>query len=104
MPSSAHDSNSRVTPIPLSALQGDNVIKRSSNTPWYQGPTLLGFLETVDLTKEQSDALRFPVQWVNRPNANFEASQERLLLGGGQRPSDSSATLRREANIEHCPL
>ena len=48
-----------VTPIPLSALQGDNVIRRSSNTPWYQGPTLLGFLETVDLTKEQSDALRF---------------------------------------------
>ena len=49
-----------ITPIPLSALRGDNVIRRSSNTPWYQGPTLLGFLETVDLTKEQSDALRFP--------------------------------------------
>jgi len=70
-----------VTPIPLSALQGDNVIKRSSNTPWYQGPTLLGFLETVDLTQEQSEGLRFPVQWVNRPNANFRGFSGTIAAG-----------------------
>ena len=70
-----------VTPIPLSALQGDNVIKRSRQTPWYQGPTLLGFLETVDLTHEQTEALRFPVQWVNRPNAHFRGFSGTIAAG-----------------------
>ena len=61
-----------VTAIPMSALKGDNIIERSSHMYWYQGPTLLGFLETVDprLTRI-NQALRFPVQWVNRPNLDF---------------------------------
>ena len=55
--------------IPISALNGDNVVEPSRNTPWYQGPTLLGHLETVHIASDWSlTAFRFPVQWVNRPN------------------------------------
>jgi bifunctional enzyme CysN/CysC/sulfate adenylyltransferase subunit 1 len=55
--------------IPISALNGDNVVAPSPNTPWYQGPTLLGHLETVHIASDWNlEALRFPVQWVNRPN------------------------------------
>ena len=61
-----------ITPIALSALKGDNVIQRSTQMPWYQGPTLLGFLETVEVGRLNSEhGFRFPVQWVNRPNADF---------------------------------
>jgi bifunctional enzyme CysN/CysC/sulfate adenylyltransferase subunit 1 len=55
--------------IPLSALNGDNVVDPSSHTPWYVGPTLLGHLETVHIASDWNlQGLRFPVQWVNRPN------------------------------------
>jgi len=55
--------------IPLSALEGDNVVTPSPKTPWYQGPTLLGHLETVHIASDWNlSAFRFPVQWVNRPN------------------------------------
>lgn len=55
--------------IPLSALNGDNVVEMSKNSPWYGGPTLLGHLETVHIASDYNlSALRFPVQWVNRPN------------------------------------
>ena len=61
-----------ITAIPISALKGDNIIERSSHMHWYQGPTLLGFLETVDLRLTRiNQPLRFPVQWVNRPNLDF---------------------------------
>jgi len=55
--------------IPMSALQGDNVVSASPHTPWYQGPALLGHLETVHIASDWNmNAFRFPVQWVNRPN------------------------------------
>jgi len=55
--------------IPISALNGDNVVERSKYTPWYEGPTLLGHLETVHIASDWNlSAFRFPVQWVNRPN------------------------------------
>jgi len=55
--------------IPMSALQGDNVVFTSKNTPWYQGPNFLGHLETVHIASDWNlNAFRFPVQWVNRPN------------------------------------
>jgi len=61
-----------VTAIPMSALKGDNIIARSNAMQWYQGPTLLSFLETVDMRASRvTYPLRFPVQWVNRPNLNF---------------------------------
>ena len=56
--------------IPISALNGDNVVDFSKNTPWYVGPALLGHLETVHIASDWNlSGLRFPVQWVNRPNS-----------------------------------
>lgn len=56
------------TPIPMSALNGDNVVEKSPHTPWYAGPTLLQHLETVKVHQEvHKDGARFPVQWVIRP-------------------------------------
>jgi bifunctional enzyme CysN/CysC len=61
-----------VTPIPISARFGDNVTEPSRNTPWYRGPHLLQYLETVDVDSDDSEkSFRFPVQWVNRPNLDF---------------------------------
>ena len=58
-----------VTFIPVSALNGDNVVDRSANAPWYGGPTLLGHLETVHIGSDWNlSEFRLPVQWVNRPN------------------------------------
>jgi len=55
--------------IPISALEGDNVVEPSKRTPWFEGPTLLAHLETVHIASDWNlNALRFPVQWVNRPN------------------------------------
>ncbi len=55
--------------IPISALNGDNVVTLSDKTPWYSGPSLLGHLETVHIASDWNlQGLRFPVQWVNRPN------------------------------------
>jgi sulfate adenylyltransferase subunit 1 len=56
--------------IPLSALRGDNVVGRSVQMPWYEGPSLLEHLEEVEITGEQQDGpARFPVQWVVRPDS-----------------------------------
>jgi len=60
-----------ITAIPLSALKGDNMTQRSANTPWYGGPTLMGFLETVKVAEPVAGKLVFPVQWVNRPDSSF---------------------------------
>ena len=55
--------------IPISALNGDNVVDASKHTPWYPGPTLLAHLETVHIASDWNmNSFRFPVQWVNRPN------------------------------------
>ncbi|MGQ4660263.1 sulfate adenylyltransferase subunit CysN [Lysobacter sp. F6437] len=63
---------SEVTCIPLSALKGDNMLEASPNTPWYDGPSLLQHLETVDASREAgASGFRLPVQWVNRPNQDF---------------------------------
>jgi bifunctional enzyme CysN/CysC len=58
--------------IPLSALNGDNVVNASSSMPWYEGPTFMNLLENVEIAKDRNlRDLRFPVQYVNRPNLNF---------------------------------
>jgi sulfate adenylyltransferase large subunit len=57
--------------IPISALQGDNVVDRSENMPWYGGPLLLEHLETVEIASDRDlDSRRFPVQWVIRPRSD----------------------------------
>ncbi|MBV26555.1 MAG: adenylyl-sulfate kinase [Gammaproteobacteria bacterium] len=71
-----------ITAIPLSALQGDNVIERSARTSWYAGPTLLGYLETVEIAAANTAAsFRFPVQWVNRPSADFRGFAGTVAAG-----------------------
>jgi len=58
--------------IPMSALDGDNVVEKSEKTPWYKGQTFLNLLDTMNITKEAlSENFRFPVQYVNRPNLHF---------------------------------
>jgi len=61
------------TPIPISGFKGDNVTALSGNTPWYAGPTLIEYLETVELDGDADRAkpFRMAVQWVNRPNLDF---------------------------------
>ena len=61
-----------VVPIPISARFGDNVTAASANTPWYRGPALLQYLESIDIDGDNlAKPFRFPVQWVNRPNQDF---------------------------------
>ena len=62
-----------VSYVPLSAKNGDNIVKHSPNTPWYKGETLLQRLETANPETFEADGLpfRLPVQWVNRPNLDF---------------------------------
>jgi bifunctional enzyme CysN/CysC len=61
-----------VVPIPISARFGDNVTAASAHTPWYRGPALLQYLESIDIDGDNlAKPFRFPVQWVNRPNQDF---------------------------------
>jgi bifunctional enzyme CysN/CysC len=93
-----------VTCIPTSGLRGDNVVTRSANTPWYEGPTLLEYLETVELdaARLQDAPLRLPVQWVNRPDADFRGFAGLVVsgsVGPGDRvvvaPSGTESTIER---------
>jgi bifunctional enzyme CysN/CysC len=71
-----------VCAIPLSALAGDNVTRRSDRMPWYRGPTLLEHLETVEIVRDGGQqGLRFPVQWVNRPHAEFRGFSGTVVSG-----------------------
>ncbi|KRB03649.1 MULTISPECIES: sulfate adenylyltransferase subunit CysN [Pseudomonas] len=69
--------------IPLSALRGDNMLQASPNTPWYQGPSLLAYLEDVPLEQDRQSnaAFRLPVQWVNRPNLDFRGYCGNVVAG-----------------------
>lgn len=68
--------------IPLSALEGDNVTVLSRNMPWYQGETLLGYLDHVRIEDRLSQAsLRFPIQRVSRPDANFRGFSGTICSG-----------------------
>lgn len=71
-----------ITCIPLSALDGDNVVEKSARTPWYEGPALLDFLETVpiDLDRNYTD-FRYPVQYVLRPNQDFRGFCGKVASG-----------------------
>jgi len=68
--------------VPISALEGDNVVDRSKRMLWYQGPTLLEHLETVPLPEKDSlQSFRFPVQTVIRPDATFRGFAGRIASG-----------------------
>jgi bifunctional enzyme CysN/CysC len=77
-----------VTAIPVSALHGDNVLTRSTSTVWYGGPTLMEWLHTVPPRGRDADApFRLPVQWVNRPTADFRGVSGQVV-GGNVRVGD----------------
>ncbi len=71
-----------ITAIPISALKGDNIVESSDNTPWYNGQSVMEYLETVEVAaSSQSRPFRMPVQWVNRPNREFRGFAG--LIGSG---------------------
>lgn len=79
----------QIQAIPLSALDGDNVVAPSHRTPWYSGPSLLTYLDSVDSDVADSyQAFRMPVQWVNRPNLDFRGFCGRVAQGE-VRPGDA---------------
>jgi bifunctional enzyme CysN/CysC len=75
--------------IPVSALRGDNVVEQSKRTPWYDGPTLLEYLETVEIDEDRlrSAPMRFPVQWASRPDAEFRGFAG-MIASGSVAPGD----------------
>ncbi len=71
-----------ITAVPISALKGDNIVGPSENTPWYNGPSIMDYLETVEVAStSQKRSFRMPVQWVNRPNREFRGFAG--LIGSG---------------------
>ena len=83
-----------ITAIPMSALEGDNVIRASPHMAWYAGPPLLEHLETCPLNDDgrRQAPLRLPAQWVNRPDADFRGFSG-LLASGTVRPGDAVRVL-----------
>jgi bifunctional enzyme CysN/CysC len=71
-----------IVAIPVSGLKGDNITAPSEHTPWYHGPTLMGYLETVEIEDRlQHQPFRLPVQWVNRPNLDFRGFAGTIASG-----------------------
>jgi sulfate adenylyltransferase subunit 1 len=70
-----------VYPIPVSALEGDNVVRRSKRMPWFEGPSLLEFLEEIPVSQADAGPLRFPVQYVVRPDASFRGFAGQIASG-----------------------
>ena len=83
-----------IVPVPLSALRGDNILERSTRMPWHQGPTLMEYLESVEIEDDlQHKPFRLPVQWVNRPNQDFR----------GFAGTIASGTIRRGDTVRALP-
>ncbi len=68
--------------IPLSALKGDNIVNSGDNMPWYQGPSIMNLLETIHVSADRNFVdLRFPIQYVSRPDLNFRGYAGRVASG-----------------------
>ena len=77
-----------ITCIPISAVHGDNIVTPYGNTPWYRGPSLMEHLETVPVDDDlASRPFRLPVQWVNRPSADFRGFAG-TIVSGTVKPGD----------------
>ena len=88
--------------VPLSALEGDNVVNRSENTPWFTGQPLMEILETVEVARDKNlEHFRFPVQYVNRPNLDFRGFCG-TIASGVIRPGDTVMALpsRRTSTVK----
>ena len=81
-----------ISAIPLSALRGDNITQRSAHTPWYGGPTLMAYLETVAIPTPGSEKWVFPVQSVTRPNSTFRGFSGSVAQGSVQVGDDIRVT------------
>ncbi len=95
--------------MPISGFRGDNIASPSENMPWYQGPTLIEHLETVDVstTRDAAKPFRLPVQWVNRPNLDFRGfsgliESGRIRTGDDVRiiPSGKSSKVTRITTLD----
>ncbi|UIR57575.1 GTP-binding protein [Sphingobacterium sp. SRCM116780] len=86
--------------IPVSALKGDNIVYESKHMPWYQGPSLLSYLETVEIDDDAEQSWRFPVQWIVRPQTE-ELHDYRgyagQVVGNGLRVGEEVVILPSEA-------
>ena len=82
------------TPMPISGFKGDNITGPSDNMPWYRGPNLIEYLETVDVLSsiDADKPFRLPVQWVNRPNLDFRGFSG-LIATGSVKPGDGVRVL-----------
>jgi bifunctional enzyme CysN/CysC len=89
-----------ITALPLAARSGDNITGASPAMPWYHGPALLAHLEQADISRSASGPARFPVQWVNRPDADFRGFSG-IMATGYLKPGDAIRVLPsgREANV-----
>ncbi len=92
-----------ITLIPISALNGDNIVKRSEKSPWYKGEVLMNLLETIKIDEDRDlEHFRFPVQYVNRPNLDFRGFCGTIASGTikvGDKiivlPSQKSSTIKQ---------
>lgn len=83
----------RIQPVPLSALAGTNMTERSPETPWYDGPSLIEYLESVEIEDERAARpFRLPVQWVSRPNLDFRGFAGQIA-SGSVKPGDKVRSL-----------
>ena len=73
-----------ITCIPVSAVEGDNIVEKSVAMGWYRGPTLMGLLDSVEVdeSRARQQPLRMPVQWVNRPHLDFRGFAGTIVAGG----------------------
>ncbi len=90
-----------ITAIPVSALKGDNITSRSTSTPWYSGPSLISYLETIRILPQTESGLIFPVQWVNRPDSTFRGFSGSIARGTVQ-PGDQVRVIAsgQTANVQ----
>ena len=94
--------------VPMSALKGDNVVNKSEQSPWYTGQSLMEILESVEVAADRNfDDMRFPVQYVNRPNLNFRGFAGTLASGIVRKgdtvtalPSGKSSTVKSIVTYE----
>ncbi|NLU35364.1 MAG: sulfate adenylyltransferase subunit CysN [Wolinella succinogenes] len=100
IPCLPHHQKNTFTYLPLSALEGDNVVSNSNRMPWYKGGTLLTLLNTMEIGRGESRAFRFCVQYVNRPHLNFRGFCGMVMSGAisvGERvvilPSNKKSTI-----------
>ena len=83
--------------IPISALDGDNVVNLSERSPWYQGSTLMNFLESVYIGSDRNlEDFRFPVQYVLRPNLDFRGFSGTVSSGIIRKGDGSHGTAFQE--------